>query len=62
MIVVCCTKLLMLRPPLVKSLRLSGERFFCLVLVLLRKNIVFLEFPHHLHVLKKIRYCIREVS
>ena len=29
------------------------KSFFCRVLVLLRKNIVFLEFPHHLNVLNQ---------
>ena len=36
-----------------KWLRLSKKRFFCRVLVLLCKNILFLEFPHHLNVLNK---------
>ena len=44
---------LILRPPTVTLLRLSGKRFLCPVLVLLRESIVFLDFPHHPNVLKK---------
>ena len=54
LIVVCCIKSLILHsPPLVKLLRLLVKRFLCRVIVLLRKNIVFLVFPLNLNVLNK---------
>ena len=39
--------------PVVKSFRLFGKRLCYLILVLLGKNIVFLDFPHHPNVLNK---------
>ena len=44
----CC-----IPPPPVKLLRLSGESFFFLVIVLLRKYIMFLDFPRHPNVLNR---------
>ena len=53
LIVVCCIKSLILRPPPVKSLRLSRKRFLCLSLVLLPYDVGFPESPHHPSVLNK---------
>ena len=53
LIVVCCIKLLILRRPPVKSLRLSGKRFLCLSLALLHYDVGFPDFPHHPNVLNK---------
>ena len=53
LIVVCCIKLLILRPPRVKSRGLFEKRFLCRVLVPLRKILDFLAFPLNLDVTNK---------
>ena len=53
MIVMCCIKPLIMCPPPVKSRRIFRKRFLCIILMLLRKNIVFLAFPLNLNVLNK---------
>jgi hypothetical protein len=50
-------KLLILRPPPVKSLTLFGKRFLCLSLALLHYDVGFQEFPDHSTVLdKKVKF------
>ena len=53
LIVVCCIKSLILRPPWVKSRGLFEKRFLCLVLVPLRKILDFLAFPLNLDAMNK---------
>ena len=53
LIVVCCKISLILHPPPVKLHGLFPKRFLCRVLVLPRKNIVFLVFSLNLNVMNK---------